>query len=97
MGVAGQNVPIPRLIARANDLAVSSGVFVTAVESGTAAATAGLHDGDVVVSWEGQPVTGVDDLHRLLTEDCIGKPTRIVILRSGARQEMTIVPSEFTG
>ncbi len=97
IGLAGQNVPIPRLIARANSLAVSSGVFVTAVEQGTAAATAGLRDGDVVVSWDGQPVTGVDDLHRLLTEDCIGKPTKIVVLRSAARQELTIVPSELKG
>src|SRR5436190_11226326 len=32
LGVAGQNVPIPRAIARANQLAVASGVFVTSIE-----------------------------------------------------------------
>ena len=32
IGVAGQNVPIPRAVARANQLAVSSGVLVASVE-----------------------------------------------------------------
>jgi S1-C subfamily serine protease len=32
IGVAGQNVPIPRAVARANQLAVSSAVLVASVE-----------------------------------------------------------------
>src|SRR5205809_5289049 len=32
IGVAGQNVPIPRPLARANQLAVTSGVLVVSVE-----------------------------------------------------------------
>ena len=33
---------------------------------------AGLRDGDVIVALEGQPVAGVDDLHRLLTDVRVG-------------------------
>jgi S1-C subfamily serine protease len=92
LGVAGQNVPIPRAIARANRLAVASGVFVTSVEPGSPAATAGLRDGDVVVASGKTPVSGVDDLHVLLTEERIGHPMPLTVLRSGGRQEIEVVP-----
>jgi len=94
IGVAGQTVPIPRAIARANQLAVSSGVLVVSVESNSPAAACGLKDGDVVLAFAGQAVTGIDDLHRTLTEDLIAAPTTITILRSARRRQMTVVPSE---
>lgn len=94
IGLAGQTVPIPRPIARANQLAVTSGVFVVSVEAKSPAAAAGLRDGDVVLAFAGQPVTGVDDLHRLLTDACIGAATPMTILRSGARRQLTLIPAE---
>jgi S1-C subfamily serine protease len=94
IGLAGQTVRIPRSIARANQLAVTSGVFVVWVEAKSPAAAAGLHDGDVVLAFGGQPVTGVDDLHRLLTDARIGAATAMTILRSGARRQLTVIPSE---
>ena len=94
IGLAGQTVPIPRPIARANQLAVTSGVFVVSVEARSPAAAAGLRDGDVVLAFAGQPVTGVDDLHRLLTDARIGIETPMTILRSGARRQMTLIPAE---
>src|SRR5207245_6483216 len=56
IGVAGQNVPVPRALARAHQLAVSSGVFVASVEAGSPAATAGVRDGDIILSFAEQPV-----------------------------------------
>jgi S1-C subfamily serine protease len=94
IGVAGQNVPIPRAVARSNQLAVSSGVFVTSVEPNSPAASAGLRDGDVVLAFAGEVVTGIDDLHRRLTGDRIGVPATLTILRSAERRQLTIVPSE---
>jgi len=94
VGVAGQNVPIPRAIARANQLAVSSGVFIVSVESASPAAVAGLRDGDVIFACNGAAVTGVDDLHRQLTEERIGIATAMSILRGGARKEIVVVPTE---
>src|SRR5207302_2187369 len=49
IGVAGQTVPIPRAIARANRLAVSAGVFVGSVEPNSPATASGGMDGDAVV------------------------------------------------
>jgi S1-C subfamily serine protease len=94
IGVGGQTVPIPRAVARANQLAVSSGVFVVSVELGSPAAAAGLRDGDVVLAFADQAVTGIDDLHRQLTVDRIGVAVPLTILRSAERRQLTIVPKE---
>jgi S1-C subfamily serine protease len=94
IGVAGQSVPIPRAIARANQLAVSSGVFVTSIEADSPAATAGLRDGDVIFAFAGEAITGVDDLHKQLTDVRIGLPAALTILRGGQRRQVTIVPAE---
>ena len=72
IGVAGQNVPVPRALARAHRLAVSSGVRVASVEADSPAAVAGIRNGDVILAFAGEAVAGLDDLHRRLTEDRIG-------------------------
>jgi S1-C subfamily serine protease len=94
IGLAGQTVPIPRAVARENQLAVTSGVFVVSVEPNSPATVAGLRDGDVVLAFAGVPVTAVDDLHRQLTEDRIGVPTVVTILRAARRRQITVVPAE---
>ncbi len=94
IGLAGQTVPIPRAVARDNQLAVTSGVFVVSVEPNSPAAAAGVKDGDVVLALAGTPVTGVDDLHRLLTEDKIGEPTAVTFLRAARKRKVTVVPRE---
>jgi S1-C subfamily serine protease len=94
IGVSGQNTAIPRAIARAHHLAVSSGVLVVSVEPSSPAATAGLQEGDVIHAVEGQPVSAIDDLHRHLTEERIGVPTTLAVLRGVHRRSVTVVPSE---
>jgi S1-C subfamily serine protease len=94
IGVAGQNVPIPRGLARAHRLAVSSGVLVASVEPKSPAAAAGLLDGDIILAFSGEPVTGIDDLHRLLSADGIGRAATVAILRGLERRHITIVPQE---
>jgi S1-C subfamily serine protease len=94
VGIAGQQTPIPRALARANALAAASGVLVASVEKDGPAAAAGLREGDVILGFGAAPVTGVDDLHRLLTEERIGVPATLAVLRRGERRTMTIVPGE---
>src|SRR5204863_9879757 len=88
IGIAGQNVPIPRIQARANQLAVSSGVLVVSSEAGSPAATAGVRDGDVIYAFGGEIVGGLDDLHRRLTDERIGVPSALGILRGGRRRQL---------
>src|SRR5581483_2156718 len=93
LGVAGQNVPIPRALARAHALAASSGIFVTSVEPSSPAAAAGVKDGDVIIGFADAPVAGIDDLHRQLTGDRVGVPVPLVVLRGGARRRLVVVPA----
>jgi len=92
IGVAGERVPVPRRLAREHALVASSGIRVAAIEPSSPAAAAGLQPGDLIVSFAGLPVAGVDELHRLLDEDRIGRPERLTVLRSGELRQLTVVP-----
>jgi S1-C subfamily serine protease len=94
IGVGGQSVPVPRALARANQIAAASGVLVVSVEPDSPAARAGLRDGDVLLAFAGEAVAGVDDLHRKLTDGRIGQPAKITILRGRDRRELTVIPAE---
>ena len=64
------------------------------VESGSPASRAGLAAGDIIIALGDVPVTGVDDLHRVLTGERIGVAITMTIVRGGARQQVTVVPEE---
>jgi S1-C subfamily serine protease len=94
IGVVGQNVPVPRAIARARQVVARTGVLVTSVEAGSPAAAAGIRSEDVIVGFGDRSVTGVDDLHRWLTDERIDVPTAMSVLRANERRQLTVVPSE---
>jgi len=94
IGVAGQKVPVSRRLARYHGLAVTSGILVASVEAASPAAAAGLRDHDIIVAIASHAVSGVDDLHRLLTEDRIGVPTPLTVLRGVDKRQIVIVPGE---
>ena len=94
IGVAGQTVPLLRLAQRALGIDAKSGVLVTGVEPDSPAARAGLASGDTIVEYQGSAVTGIDDLHRLLTADRIGVATSVVVLRGAERLQLPITSVE---
>ena len=99
IGVAGQNVPIPRRIVRFYQLPVETGVLLVSFETNgneSAAKEAGLLAGDLVVEFDGQPIRGIDDLHKLLTDERIGKDVPITVIRGVQKLTLTIVPREAT-
>ena len=66
------------------------------MSEGTAAAEAQLRPGDLIVEFAGEPVRGVDDLHRLLTEERIGELLPIKILRRGELRRVLVTPREIS-
>jgi S1-C subfamily serine protease len=94
LGVAGQDTPIPRRLVRAHRLPFERGVTVTAVSEGSAAAAVELRPGDVIVEFANEPVRGVDDLHRLLTEERIGQLVPLKMLRRGELRRVLVAPRE---
>jgi len=93
LGVAGQSVGVPLTAARTAGLAGASGVMVQSTEKGSPAETAGLRQADIIVGFAGEPVAGIDDLHRLLTADRAGIPAPLVVLRRGERRQLIVVPA----
>jgi len=69
-------------------------VLVTGVEPDSPAARAGVASGDIIIGFDGQAVSGIDDLHRLLVTERIGTRTTIAVLRNADRLELPIVPQE---
>ena len=94
IGVSAQTVPVHRRVVRFYDLPKESGALVLSVEENSPAKRAGLRDGDIIVTLEGYPVAGVDDLHRILTEVRVGVSCALTVLRQTEKLELRIVPEE---
>jgi S1-C subfamily serine protease len=92
IGVGGQNVTLHRRILFLHGLAGDGGVLVQGVEPNTAAARAGLREGDIIVGFGSLRVNGIDDLHRALTEDAVGKTIKMDVLRHDEKTEVDITP-----
>jgi S1-C subfamily serine protease len=94
IGVGGQNVPVPRRLVVAHRLASQSAVLVVSIEPASPGEQCGLRDGDLIVAFDGRPVGGVDDLHRLLTDERIGAAASLTVIRGVELRALTIVPAE---
>jgi len=97
IGVAGQNVPIPRRIVRFYQLPVDSGVLLVSFETNgelSAAKEAGLLAGDIMIEFDGYPIRGIDDLHKLLTDERIGRRCPVTIIRGVQKLSLTVTPKE---
>ncbi len=94
IGVAGQNVPLVRRVARFHELSAESGIQVIAVERNSPAERAGVQEGDIIIAYDDQVTAGIDDLHRLLTEKQVGVSSPLTVLRRLEKQTLTIVAEE---
>ncbi|MET0866611.1 MAG: trypsin-like peptidase domain-containing protein [Pseudorhodoplanes sp.] len=94
IGIAGQTIAVPRRHALAAGIENATGAMVTTIEKDAPADTGGLMTLDVIVRLDGEPVTGVDDLIRLLDADRIGRKLTFVVLRRGMLRLFDFTPSE---
>lgn len=94
IGIEAQTTPLHRRIVRFYDLPKETGVVVVGLQPNSPAARAGMREGDVILALGGQPVAGVDDLHRLLTDAQVDLATTVTILRQTEKNELRIVPQE---
>jgi S1-C subfamily serine protease len=94
IGVAGQNIVLNRRMVRFHRLKVESGVMAVAIEINSPARKAGLSEGDVIIGFGDQPVAGIDELHKLLTQETVGKSIPITLIRRTEKIVLDIVPEE---
>jgi serine protease Do len=93
LGIVANTVAIPEEIAESAGLEQETGVMIFSVEAGSPARKAGLAMGDVLVKFNGKPITEFYDLPRLLSEDVIDKEMRLTIIRRETLIETTIIPT----
>jgi S1-C subfamily serine protease len=89
LGMSAQTVPITTRVRRFHGLDQVSGAMVADLAADGPGKLAGLQTGDVLVSFDGLPVTGVDDLHRALTAERAGMEVKVGLLR---RTELLTIP-----
>ena len=94
IGLAGQNVPLPRRIVRYYNLAVESGILVISFEGNSPARKAGVRGGDIIIGFDHRPTAGIDDLHKLLSEDRIGHRSSLEVIRGTERLSLDVIPEE---
>jgi S1-C subfamily serine protease len=97
LGIAGFNAPLARRIARYYDLDNVSGVRIRSIEPDTPAARAGLEVGDLIVQLDGETVSGIDRLQRLLDFERIGRVSMVTLLRRAKKISVSITADERPG
>ena len=66
------------------------------IEEESPAEKAGLMEGDVVIGFSDQPIAGIDDLHRLLTEKEAHVASQLTFLRGTEKKTIYVVPEVRT-
>jgi serine protease Do len=78
-------------------LSEERGAVVKEVTKGSAAEKAGLQSGDVIVSYQGERITSVAQLRRLVRETPPGRRVAIEASRAGALQRLTATLEDTKG
>ncbi len=89
LGISGTVQRTPSAAARRWGLAPTC-VEVVEVHGGSPADGAGLRPADLIVSFDGKPVSSVDDLHRWLGPEAVGKNAELGVLRGDSLLRLTV-------
>ncbi len=94
IGIAGQDAPIHRRIVYHYNLPSSKSIMVINVEQNSPAEKASVLEGDRIISFNNKPITGIDDLHKMLTETQVGVKAELQVLRGTEIMNLEIIPLE---
>lgn len=94
IGLAGQNVPIVRQYQRYYELPNETGILVISMDESSPARKAGAREGDVIIAFDSQPVSGIDELHRLLTDTRVNVKQKLTVLRGKEKIDLEVIPGE---
>ena len=92
IGVTGQSVALHRRLVRYYDLPIESGLLVLDVVAGSPAQRAGLREHDIVIRFAGKPIAGVDDLHRMLTDERSRVTCEVEVVRGTELLKVAVTP-----
>ena len=82
--------PVTRELADSLGLKDAKGAIVSSVAAGSAAEKAGIKRGDVIQSFNGQPVTDVNSLRNRVADTPPGTSAPVVVMRDGSERTMSV-------
>jgi serine protease Do len=94
LGVTVQQVTAD--MAQSLNLGHSGGAIVSSVSPGSAAERAGIKQGDVIESFNGQPVDDFNSLRNRVADTAPGSNAAVTIVRDGSKKTMTVKLDEAT-
>jgi S1-C subfamily serine protease len=94
LGIAGQLVNLTERMIAANKLSKKTGVYIFEIVPDYPAINNQLRETDIIVEFNHTPVASVDDLHKKLTADMIGRKAQLGVLRNGRMVHVEVVPGE---
>jgi S1-C subfamily serine protease len=95
LGIAGQVVNLTGRMVAANRLERNTGVYVYEVVPDQPAYNNQLRTGDIIVSFDGKAIGSVDELHKQLDAEAIGRSVGLGVLRSGRKTLLNVIPGEM--
>jgi serine protease Do len=94
LGIAGQ--PVQLAERQQGGAARDRGLLIVGITPGGPADAAGLLVGDILIEFDGQPVSAAEDLLDLLTADRVGRSLNLKVLRAGAARDVSVTVAERT-
>jgi len=89
--------PLTADLAKSFGLDSEKGALISNVEKDTPAERAGLKAGDVILEYDGKPISEGNELPRFVAATPIDKKVRVVIFRDGKKQEVSVVVARLKG
>jgi len=94
LGVVMQQINLVPKLRAIHEIGNKQALFISAVAEGSPAEKAGILSGDIIYSFNSQPIESTDGLFKMLTEDKIGQFQYIGILRQNYKTEFRITPAQ---
>jgi S1-C subfamily serine protease len=93
IGIVGGSRPLPPRVA--SRLGREAAIEIVEVVEGSPADSAGLRPEDLIVAVDGEPMSDVGDLQRLMVAERIGEGVEVALVRGGTELSVALVPREL--
>ena len=94
LGIAGQLVNLTERMIASSRLQKKTGVYVYEIIADVPVYNSELKTGDVIVGFNDESIGSVDDLHKRLSEEMIGKRIFLDVLRQGRKLRLNVIAGE---
>lgn len=94
LGVAIQN--LTEEMASSFEFTGTEGALVGQVQPGSPAEKAGMHQGDIVISFNGEKIKDVNQLRNLVADTAPGAAAPVIVFRDGKQQRLTVTVEELS-